>query len=519
MSIIRTRRQTAAKNEHNLQNYFKPIPIKHDLSLFQKKSGCIEALPVQIFQMIQSYLNEREYRNLMNTNLSSFQLIRYETVHYTFKSPTKWHEINSCAQKDQEEYLQFIIANIKDKSKQISMTMSTKDYTKLLHIRNLIKGISSFSFCGNYGHMSLNFDFTIFQNIVEVSLENIHGIGVIHSGLEHVQVLKLKNLTNLKEIQGINHAKNMKLLILMGCRQLTMIPSLDNIREVMILDTNILNFISNGSHRKFHYIMNSKTIASSSLKSIEKFHSLDNLTLLCGFPIDYNCNLSNLSTIKSIHLDIYSANESVSLSNVFFPSVYHGTELFLRNLHLSQWNYSNLFFSNLEKLHLINCLEIELLPEMPCLKELKIKTCKQMKIIRSFPNLISMHLCFCPFLEKIEKQPLCKIANISDCNQIIELFGLVDCENVTVLDCIKFSNVYSLRNVKELFLAGSFPAITSFQGFQKTIYPLERSVFLFGFENLYQIDGLANCKQLHLELFNIHMITGPIDSIQELVVL
>jgi hypothetical protein len=46
------------------------IPPKYDTSLFQKKGDCIERMP--IFQIIQKFLNEQDYLDLMNANLSTF---------------------------------------------------------------------------------------------------------------------------------------------------------------------------------------------------------------------------------------------------------------------------------------------------------------------------------------------------------------------------------------------------------------------------------------------------------------
>jgi hypothetical protein len=50
------------------------IPKRNDISLFQKQN-CVEGLPIPIFQMIQEYCKQKDYRNLVNTNLSTFQPI------------------------------------------------------------------------------------------------------------------------------------------------------------------------------------------------------------------------------------------------------------------------------------------------------------------------------------------------------------------------------------------------------------------------------------------------------------
>lgn len=82
----RTRRQLATLKEKT----YVPIPAKNDTTLFQKSGNCIEGLPLPIFQIIQTYLNEIDYRDLMNCNLSTFQPIKYETVKYTIIGPERW---------------------------------------------------------------------------------------------------------------------------------------------------------------------------------------------------------------------------------------------------------------------------------------------------------------------------------------------------------------------------------------------------------------------------------------------
>jgi hypothetical protein len=78
------------------------IPPKYDTSLFQKKGDCIEGMPIPIFQIIQGFLIEQDYLDLMNTNLSTFQPIKYETVHYTLIGPERWVDFDFCADENAE---------------------------------------------------------------------------------------------------------------------------------------------------------------------------------------------------------------------------------------------------------------------------------------------------------------------------------------------------------------------------------------------------------------------------------
>jgi hypothetical protein len=45
---------------------------------------------------------EQDYRYLMNTNLSTFQSMDYDTVHYTLVGPEKWIHLEFCADENKE---------------------------------------------------------------------------------------------------------------------------------------------------------------------------------------------------------------------------------------------------------------------------------------------------------------------------------------------------------------------------------------------------------------------------------
>jgi hypothetical protein len=90
----------------------------NEVSRFQKGGHCIEGLPSSIFQVIQLFLKEVNYRNLMNTNLSTFLSVKYETVHFTIIGK----ESDFCTATS-EAMILHIVNSVKDKSKQITMNL------------------------------------------------------------------------------------------------------------------------------------------------------------------------------------------------------------------------------------------------------------------------------------------------------------------------------------------------------------------------------------------------------------
>jgi hypothetical protein len=128
------------------------IPPKYDTSLFQRKGDCIEGMPIPIFQIIQEFLNEQDYRDLMNSNLSTFQPIKYETVHYTLVGPERWINFEFCAEEYKEATVLQIISSVKDKSKQIAMRFKAVAKPWLLKYAHLFDGIGKFTVAEPLSH-------------------------------------------------------------------------------------------------------------------------------------------------------------------------------------------------------------------------------------------------------------------------------------------------------------------------------------------------------------------------------
>jgi hypothetical protein len=72
--------------------------------------NCIKRIPTDLVRLIQQYAHRIDYRNLMNTDSSTFKSVKYETFGYTLKCLSK----QSYSQRILD-----IMKKVKDQSKQI----------------------------------------------------------------------------------------------------------------------------------------------------------------------------------------------------------------------------------------------------------------------------------------------------------------------------------------------------------------------------------------------------------------
>jgi hypothetical protein len=177
MDKVPTEKQSSKEYREQIQQRkIIAIPKRNDLALFQKVN-CVEGLAIPIFQIIQEYCNEKDYRNLVNTNLSTFQPIKWETVKYSLIGPAKWDKMSPYKMSQREERLLNIINNnVKDKSKQISMSFWNVKQPTLAKFSHLFQGIYKLHFTG--GELSRtyrSFSPDIFQDLKCLTLEKYYG--------------------------------------------------------------------------------------------------------------------------------------------------------------------------------------------------------------------------------------------------------------------------------------------------------------------------------------------------------
>jgi hypothetical protein len=197
-----------------------------------QKQGCLEALPVVLFQIIQEYSTETNYRNLMNANLSTFQCIKRETVRYSLLDrPKKWAQFHPY----QELIFTLIIKSVKDKSKQISMAFSDVQHSTALKYAHLFKAISklSLSYSRAADQRLSCFRFNMFDNIYHLVLQNIHGIPVLRSAPKNIVKLELIHC-GFTRIEEPNPSKSLSSFKISLNNDLDILGSLDAVRQVDI---------------------------------------------------------------------------------------------------------------------------------------------------------------------------------------------------------------------------------------------------------------------------------------------
>jgi hypothetical protein len=101
----------------------------------QKGGYCIEGLPTCLFRIIQLYLSKVDYHRLMNSNLGTFQSVKYETAHFNFDGGSHY----LFAKKEIETILT-VLDRVKDKSKQITFVLRTVNGDLIRKFEHLFQG-------------------------------------------------------------------------------------------------------------------------------------------------------------------------------------------------------------------------------------------------------------------------------------------------------------------------------------------------------------------------------------------
>jgi hypothetical protein len=154
---------------------------KYDSAPFQNTGGCLQAVPVSLFRIIQRYSRDKDYRNLINSDLSFFQGVKYETALFSLK-----------VTEEAIPTIQAVIDSVKDKSKQISLRMTNVNPLLLSKAAQLLDAIGTVSI--RYPHaQALNPEILkIFDTIMQLKLNGINGISEINLDLHSLTELGIE---------------------------------------------------------------------------------------------------------------------------------------------------------------------------------------------------------------------------------------------------------------------------------------------------------------------------------------
>eukprot|EP01040_Poterioochromonas_malhamensis_P003991 gene3991-4270_t len=518
----RTRRQLATLKEKT----YVPIPAKNDISLFQKSGNCIEGLPLPIFQIIQTYLNEIDYRDLMNCNLSTFQPIKYETVKYTIIGPERWIHIDSLHDENKEDfYHRLTTQTVKDKSKQITLSIKEIKEPVIMKSFHVFDGLYKL-FIDNLKTNKKKFNFNIFNNIYHVILKEFSdSIEVIDSGFNNVVRLELIMFYGLYSISNINQDKTLKELKITQCGGIKELDfPVDNIPIVYIDCRQLLRIKSFKNHNQLTVMtattplptMMDDLITQLTSSSSSSSSNLNYLKLIIDFPVDFN-QFEIFQTIPELWLSPYNTRQEHS-----FP-LYYGENLTLRRFNISSWNNYHsdpAAFTRLTKLNLSYCKGLTDLPLIPQLIELKLDYCYGLRSLPTFLQLKTLHIRNCSDLVTISSiQPSLREVEIVYCKNLMDISFASNIKKSFILrQCDLISNISMLKNIPILTIDSclNITSLSSLSG--ESLESDRRKVFLSKLKKVKDLSGICNIH--YLELFDVTGIVNGdgIHDIYDLVV-
>jgi hypothetical protein len=338
-----------------------------DNSLFRKQSG-LENLPEVLFLIIQAFSKDSDYRNLMNTNLTAFQGIKSQTVRYTLSLPSS---CNRTKGYKRTVSLMNIINSVKDKFKQVSMSIQDVKEQTVVKYAHLCEGIYKFHLCCSSSRLSPTFSFEVFSNIYHLVLEDISGTSTLILPLKKTAILELIDC-NFHTLEEVNPSKNLQQLKIVDSAiySYVYVPAcLDDITHVEINGTGSYAI---GIKFKFPrncavFEMKLTSCCSFQICDLDPKFRYQSLSITARFPTEFEGELIRLSVYRSIKL----CNKRKDVFPVFPP--FYGKILHLEYFSLRKWIDQT--FQNLTSLHLDDCRDLTDLPEIPLLETLSLYLC------------------------------------------------------------------------------------------------------------------------------------------------
>lgn len=496
----RTRRQLASFNEK--ENFI--LPLKNDTLTIPQRDG-LERLPTIVFQLIQTYLTNEEYENLMNCNVSTFQMIKFETFHYRLKGPESWNSIDSIPDKKKESYfLQFLKNKVKDKSKQITVIIHKITLSLLLSQIYLFNGIHRLEIKGiNYIKNNNLLDFNLFNNIQEVLLQTIKGIKTISIGLNNIQSLELIDFPDLISISNINNNNTLKRLRIISCPEFQSIDfPFNNIIHFEIMHCKSIQLPSSFHANELkHLVIYSTPLEMKTIQQLSPiFPALLSFHLSSKLPAEFN-DLHLLQNIPELHYDQCTRSGAEP-----FP-LFYGKVLHLLRANLTGWeslskqNTNTLSFNTIQRLELSSCKGLINFPVMSELQFLELNHVSDIQVLPSLVKLKHLVIIECKELVLIDPfQPSLQKAEIERCYKLTDLsFAGHPMRSLKIVSLSRLTNISMLSQVKYLEI-DDCDSITSVSGLFGTtsVENDHRRVKLSSLKNVTDASSLhhINCLEL-----------------------
>eukprot|EP01040_Poterioochromonas_malhamensis_P000652 gene652-695_t len=509
----RTRSQIIALKNREYQ----VLPPKNDISLFQKRGDCIEGLPIAIFLLVKSFLKSSDYRELMNCNLATFQPIKYETVEYNIIGPERWLPIDSVHDDRKKDFVKTLINSVKNKSKQISMTMKYISTELFESSIDLFEGIYSLVATveghGVKARRTGDLDFRVFNNIHTL---NLHSLPVtsISGGLENVVRLELCSFPNLRFISNINNNKTLQHLTIKSCYSLTHLDFI--LEDIKSIHINCPYLTCLGGLRGDIEEITLITAAQITLKTVNSLTEiapkLKSLDLSCLFPYEFN-DYHIFQSISTLRLP---GNRNGTEKKPSLSPVFESKTLKLVFFDLKPWNNSHAVFDNLQDLELTRCSGIVTLPVISSLKVLKINLLQHLKTIPTLMNLQVLHISSCGALVSIASfQPALMKVVIDDVYPINHIsFDSPLIEEVSLSRCPGITDLSTFRNIPKLWI-NNCAGITSLEGLGgSSLEEDQRIIDLKYLRNVNDMSGLHHIHSLRISNMTIHEGISDINNLE-----
>jgi hypothetical protein len=502
-------RRKARQFVHSKSLQLALAPSKQGVS--QKSGGCLEALPTEIFILLQGLLSYNEYRNLMDSNVSTFELIKYETLRYQIRIPDLQEKRTVVVQ---------VINRVKDKSRQISLKLEKATTASLLEFAYLFEGIYSLTVTHLSETFKNDFPSKVFDSVYILKLHWITGIKTLK--LNSSTLMKLEIIHCLFEfiprwnegnqLQSLVYHRNWKSNIISP-------PSFEGISHIDINYWNNIDPHLFGNNRSFT-CTSSEIVPSQILHGTVMFRQLTSLTLICNFPQNFT-DFSSCSHIQFLSLKQRNGY-SYSTKHLPFP-IFYGQEITLRKFSLFSWN--NGLLPNLRKCVLENCTELISFPEAPKTTDIAILNgCSPSSFPKEMPLLVRLKVTSCQKLTPLPYFPKLKEVNMKYCTRT-EFNGYDTFSHVRSLVLedwnLKNINFSLLRKVKNLKLINCcFFSLEGISG-TNTLAETEKRSIIIKYRDYFF--GCASYMSIHhiyrLELYNFDITTlHGINNIHHLVV-
>lgn len=378
----------------------------------------IELLPTSIFQIIQTYVRNKDYHQLMNCNRSTFQQIKYETIFYNLILPDRWAKVIPDLDHEESSFYIFIKKRVKDPLKQIMIIMDNPPLHFLEPYSYLFLKYPCIVIIDN-DEFEID-DFNIFNNIYRVSLSTSEDIEIIESGFENVKILEINNFENLISISNINQSKTLEKVIIRNCMSCTEIDfPLDNCISLTIDSTAV---------RRFRPFLPKLKSLHFSCQPLSHTLPLDVVDILRLPTIEYAkidaClpeafDFTVFQNIPELSLNHFKPPlAKFTSATPFLP--FYGKNLLYIEGDMSLWGTSS--FTNLRRLDLDSCNGVIDFQIMPELRQLLLSDCAAFQTIPSLPKLSYLYLARCEALVSIvSSQPSLHTLHINQCKEFKDL--------------------------------------------------------------------------------------------------